>query len=262
MKFGMRKPSLKKGFKARTTGRAKKAIKKTLKNHRITRPVYRRLAERRGQGRLQKKNRAFQQYGEESFRLIVQTLNKAGIEFFPAYGTLLGLVRDGRLIRHDLDLDFGVTAEGKEYDWEKLIKVLTDAGFHVFHWFEYDGVIGETAFISPLSPLVKIDFFAFFKKEDCFVSHTCWRTEGREYKSEKEFTLYEEVFPCFDSFRNVEHLGVKVPIPVNAEELLEASYTSSWRTPDENWKEENKPNKKETEGIIALIHEKESWKAD
>ena len=30
MKFGMRKPSLKKSFKARTTGRAKKAVKKSL----------------------------------------------------------------------------------------------------------------------------------------------------------------------------------------------------------------------------------------
>ena len=30
MKFGMRKPSLKKSFKARTTGRAKKAVKKSI----------------------------------------------------------------------------------------------------------------------------------------------------------------------------------------------------------------------------------------
>lgn len=30
MKFGMRKPSLKKSFKARTTGRAKRAVKKAI----------------------------------------------------------------------------------------------------------------------------------------------------------------------------------------------------------------------------------------
>lgn len=30
MKFGIRKPSLKKSFKARTTGRAKRAVKKVL----------------------------------------------------------------------------------------------------------------------------------------------------------------------------------------------------------------------------------------
>lgn len=30
MKFGMRKPSLKKAFKARTTGKAKRALKKAL----------------------------------------------------------------------------------------------------------------------------------------------------------------------------------------------------------------------------------------
>lgn len=30
MKFGMRKPSLKRSFKARTTGRAKRAVKKAL----------------------------------------------------------------------------------------------------------------------------------------------------------------------------------------------------------------------------------------
>ena len=38
-------------------------------------------------------------------------LQKAGIDAFPAYGTLLGAVREGRLIGHDSDADLGYVSE-------------------------------------------------------------------------------------------------------------------------------------------------------
>ena len=38
---------------------------------------------------------------------VLAALKKAGIDAFPAYGTLLGAVRDGKLIGHDSDADIG-----------------------------------------------------------------------------------------------------------------------------------------------------------
>ena len=38
---------------------------------------------------------------------ILDALHEIGIEAFPAYGTLLGAVREGRLLGHDSDADLG-----------------------------------------------------------------------------------------------------------------------------------------------------------
>ena len=47
----------------------------------------------------------------DSIEEVLQALRKAGIEAFPAYGTLLGAVRGGKLIGHDSDADLGYVSE-------------------------------------------------------------------------------------------------------------------------------------------------------
>ena len=73
------------------------------------------------------------------------------------------------------------------------------------------------------------------------------------YCSQDELTVFSETFPCVKRFILHDYLNVKVPIPCNVEELLETSYTADWRTPDPNWQDENKPNRKEVKGVSAYI---------
>ena len=230
-------------------------IKKAMRTNAVTRPLYRKMAQRYAAIKLKKRKKAFRTYGEDSFRLAVNTLHAAGIDCFPAFGTLLGLIRDGRLIPHDLDLDFGVIADGSEYDWDRLKNALIDAGFHILRWYEYENGIGEIAFASPMSRRLNIDFFLFKRTDGGMVTHTCYRLKDRKYNNNAECTLFEEKFPPINQFAEETHLGVTVSIPRNAKELLECSYTSAWQIPDASWNENNKPNRKEKEGVLAIKHE-------
>jgi hypothetical protein len=47
----------------------------------------------------------------DSIEEVLTALRKAGVDAFPAYGTLLGAVREGRLIGHDSDADLGYVSE-------------------------------------------------------------------------------------------------------------------------------------------------------
>ena len=47
----------------------------------------------------------------DSIEEVLGALKKAGIDAFPAYGTLLGAVREGRLIGHDSDADLGYVSD-------------------------------------------------------------------------------------------------------------------------------------------------------
>ncbi len=228
-----------------------KATKRMLMNNPITGPLYKSLASK--YGRRQRIQNAYRKFGEETFCLVVNALNMAGIPCFPVFGTLLGLIRESHLIRHDIDIDFGVLVEYKEYDWEKLYCALSAAGFSILRWFEHDGVVLEMAFSSPMSRNVHVDFFTFRSSGDKSITHSFYRVQGRVYIAENELTMFADSFPLISSFRQKEYMGVEVSIPTNAEALLEAFYGSSWRTPDANWKAEYSNNHKPVEGATAQV---------
>ena len=47
----------------------------------------------------------------DSIEEVLEALRKAGVDAFPAYGTLLGAVRGGKLIGHDSDADLGYVSD-------------------------------------------------------------------------------------------------------------------------------------------------------
>ena len=225
--------------------------KQILRKNSLTAPLYKILASRYGE--CQRMQKAYQKYGEETFCLAADAMNNAGILFFPMYGTLLGLIREGRLIRHDLDIDFGVFAEENEYDWEKLYTVLSSVGFGALRWFENDGAILEMAFSSPASRKVHVDFFTCRSSGGKMISHSFYRVPGRAYGAENERSMFVDTFPLISRFQPKEFMGVKVSIPTNAEALLEATYTSSWRIPVMNWELEDYNNREEVKGTTARV---------
>ena len=43
----------------------------------------------------------------KSFELVVKNINTSNLEIWPTFGSLLGLVRNKKLLDYDNDLDFG-----------------------------------------------------------------------------------------------------------------------------------------------------------
>ena len=74
---------------------------------------------------------------EEMARDLIAACNQEGITLIPAYGTLLGLHRDGAIIGHDYDCDFWIPAHQFCKAW-KTIKNMDKYKYNPrkhMHWF-------------------------------------------------------------------------------------------------------------------------------
>ncbi len=73
----------------------------------------------------------------------VGAIEKAGIRYWLTAGTLLGLYRDGELIKEDTDIDIDVI----ETDSGTVEKVMEEAGFELIRSLDYQGFAQQRAFI-------------------------------------------------------------------------------------------------------------------
>jgi len=72
----------------------------------------------------------------DSIEEVLTALRKAGVDAFPAYGTLLGAVRGGRLIGHDSDADLGYVSDFTHpvdvvRESFRLQRALADMGYRI-----------------------------------------------------------------------------------------------------------------------------------
>jgi hypothetical protein len=89
---------------------------------------------------------------------IVELLNSNNVDYWVAEGTLLGIIRDNKLIPHDTDLDFYLV-DTKYVDL--LHEILTDMGFSVGRLLKHRGRIYQLTYYNSENLLVD---FLFWKK--------------------------------------------------------------------------------------------------
>ena len=150
----------------------------------------------------------------------ISVLGERGYDVFLNSGTLLGVVRDQKLIDHDDDIDLAVilnatSAEAAAVEWKELT-----------HGIRALGLLDEENFgaasIIKLLPVegVQIDLFpAWFEGERVFVyPHTFGELNREDVLPLK---------PC---------LITGNPVPAHAERMLEVNYGRGWDKPDPYFK--------------------------
>ena len=71
---------------------------------------------------------------------VVQILNKYKINYWICHGTLLGLVRDKKIISNTSDIDIGIWKN--DYDKKKIIKIFSNLGYKKKNkFFRNDGLL-------------------------------------------------------------------------------------------------------------------------
>jgi len=163
---------------------------------------------------------------DHTARLLEDLQEKAGVPAFICYGTLLGAVRNGRLIGHDNDIDVAYLSEHPTpvdvvREAYRIERALRDAGWLVRRG---SGVRlnvrlrlsdGSSRFI------------------DVFTAH--W-VEGSLYiPSDTGFPMPREAIV---PLATVELMGRKLPAPADPERLLAATYGEGWRVPDPSFRYE------------------------
>ena len=140
---------------------------------------------------------------------LTRVLDGAGVPFFFAAGTALGLVREGRPLSADGDIDVGVF--DKDFDYDALVAL-----FERHPRFRLDEVHPHTKKIGLQhrggSP---VDIFRFYEED------------GKVWHDAIFVRWHNAPFPV----ERRELRGVRVPVPGEADRYLTENY-GDWRTPN------------------------------
>lgn len=156
----------------------------------------------------------------DSIEEVLGALKKAGIDAFPAYGTLLGAVRGGKLIGHDSDADLGYVSEHTHpvdvvRESFSLQRALADMGYRITR---YSGIAFKVDVQEADGSIRGLDVFGGFL------------LNGHLYLMGEIGTPFrrEWIFPLGTTTLE----GRELPAPANTDEFLTATYGPSWRVPD------------------------------
>lgn len=160
----------------------------------------------------------------DSIEEVLTALRKAGIDAFPAYGTLLGAVRGGKLIGHDSDADLGYVSEYTHpadvvLESFRLQRALADMGYRVHR---YSGAAFKVDVREADGSIRGLDVFGGF------LSDGTLNLMG-EIRTPFERDWIYPLGTC-----SLE--GRELPAPANTDEFLKATYGPSWRVPDPAYK--------------------------
>lgn len=156
---------------------------------------------------------------EELSKVLTWLNNEFGVPTFISSGTLLGMVRDGRFIDHDDDIDicYISNAQGDSdiiQERKALVQFLQSKGCVMtpsdvaHYWCKTPG--GQSLDI----------FTGFVEGEMCSMNPIS--RNSIDVKS---------VLPVVP----FEYCGAKLYMPANSEKILEANYGKGWRNPDPLW---------------------------
>lgn len=167
---------------------------------------------------------------EEVLRVLSDEL---GVPAFLSYGSLLGAVRTGRLIGHDMDIDLGYLS-GHETPVDTMRESFEiERHFRRLGWVvqRQNGGFLQVFFTQDDGGVRNLDVFTLFAQGDRLYMINDTACEGR----------LDDVLPL----RNVEIEGRAMPAPRNSEMFLAAAYGPSWRVPDPNFAYKGTPGRRQ-----------------
>jgi hypothetical protein len=160
---------------------------------------------------------------EDNLRFFSDLL--VGIEHFVFFGTLLGLVRDNKIIEWDDDVDIYVNSNERD----SLINVLRKAGINL----ALDEFPNTTPYILQVQRVVDgevglVDFYFYDADKDPDNIWENWNFAGRYKKPNTALKIpKDDIFPI--TRKSFE--GIEVSIPSKAAELCVFLYGKNWNKP-------------------------------
>lgn len=172
---------------------------------------------------------------EKMLREVTTILEENGVEYFLDAGTLLGIVRENRLLPWDDDLDLAIT---EEFESKILsLKLCFALRGYRLRVKRYQRDVGP--FKAGAVRILKVatrKFFLFndLRLMDILVKHPlgddlCW-TEGS-----KKIVLKSIPRKFYDESKEIEFQGKSYTAPKDTDNFLVHHYGEDWRTPVTEW---------------------------
>lgn len=176
----------------------------------------------------------FKKYGIKTFRQFVKCAKHGGIDVICVCGTLLGVVRENGLIRHDFDIDMAVR---NKTDLKRLMPVLEADGFRKIRQFE----IKDRVYVQTWNKNgVDIDIYVFGRDSSGMYLAVICRIPNKQYKTGvyEKYDVLKHRLPEITGLKQKRIYGFLVDIPQNYEQVLEAVYGRGWKVPDPGYKDD------------------------
>ena len=167
----------------------------------------------------------------------VAVMQEAGIVFWVEGGTLLGALRDQKLIPWDHDLDFGMRFQSKQ-QMKQLIRKLrrhfyvSVKGFpktdKIWNLGDYRVLKIYPRKLLFLREDLCLDLFVYYEghipeQDETVYKYVVWNRNA----------YHRKVF--FDQPEFIEFYGKDIPVPANPEDFIAVKYGQDWRTPKKEW---------------------------
>ncbi|XP_023664264.1 ribitol-5-phosphate transferase FKTN isoform X1 [Paramormyrops kingsleyae] len=175
----------------------------------------------------------FRMKAKTLLHLAAQVLTGLGVPFWLSSGTCLGWFRQCNVIPYSKDVDLGVWI--KDYKPE-IIQAFQTSGLPLKHKF---GKVEDSLELSFQGQDVKLDIFFFYEEGDIV-----WNG-GTQAKSGKKFKY---VFPRF-SLCWTELLQLRVRVPCETLDYVEANYGPTWKIPVKTWDWKSSPANVQENGV-------------
>lgn len=163
------------------------------------------------------------EHNRANLLLVVQLLD--GIEYFPFFGTLLGLVRGGDIIPNDDDIDFEVNID----DRDELIQRLDGSQLHV----DLNRVENQSGYFLQATRELGgeqtfVDFYFYSNDEKAAHIVDRWNFSGQWKNVLHRLHIPKDiVFPL----QSAAFFGVGIPMPVAPHQCCEFLYGPGWQVP-------------------------------
>lgn len=161
------------------------------------------------------------------YQELVELFDHHGWTIFPAYGTLLGIIRDGGFIAHDYDIDLFLL-DDRSWDVHSLVHGIERAGFRI-HSAEI--FRDDVYFIKIEKKNVLVDLF--ISREVGGRSRSYWFDMDSSHPLDYD-TYLVPVQVDLPSLLPYTKDPVWGKIPVNAPTIVEILYGPNWQTPDKS----------------------------
>ncbi len=180
----------------------------------------------------EKENKRYyiQRDGMEVLNEVQTILSELGITSFADFGTCLGLVREGRLLKHDLDMDVGVIA--KPADRDKIRLTLERRGFRLWRQYCYQGNAVEESYHYRD---IKVDLNFYEMTDEYSRTWLFYQKPGHEYENSWTRHVVQMTYSPIRGVKYQEFNGSMIALPEDPELLMTEKYGPTWRTPDTGW---------------------------
>ncbi|XP_043917054.1 fukutin isoform X2 [Protopterus annectens] len=178
----------------------------------------------------------FRMKAKALLHMAAKTLTGLGIKFWLSSGTCLGWYRQCNIIPYSKDVDLGIFIKDYKPD---IIPAFQMAGLPLKHKF---GKVKDSLELSFQGQDVKLDIFFFYEEKD----HV-WNG-GTQAKTGKKFKY---IFPLF-TLCWTELLEVKVQVPCETLDYIEANYGKKWEVPVKVWDWKSSPSNVQANGIWPI----------